>query len=125
MFTRNLTLPKQSFFLFGPRGTGKTTWLKMKLKDAERFDLLLTKEFLQLSRDSHLFRQRVEALPRGAWIVVDEIQKMPSLLDEIHSLMNDFGTKYRFALTGSSARKVKRAEVNLLAGRAINRISFR
>jgi predicted AAA+ superfamily ATPase len=124
MYTRRLPLPSRSFFLFGPRGTGKTTWLRSHLPDATWFDLLRSTEYLQLLRDPGVFRQRVAALPRGRWVVVDEIQRLPALLDEIHSLMNENPKQHRFALTGSSARKLKRSNVNLLAGRTINRRFF-
>ena len=124
MFTRQFTLPDHSFFLFGPRGTGKTTWLRHLLPDALWFDLLRTQTVLALSRQPDSFRQQVEGLPRGHWVVVDEVQRMPSLLNEVHALIADRGNAYRFALSGSSARKLKRLDVNLLAGRAINRQFF-
>lgn len=124
MYTRLLELPKHSFFLFGPRGTGKTTWLKTALPNARWFDLLRSSELLRLMRNPEVFRLEVEALPKGAWIVVDEVQKWPPLLNEIHSLIADYGDKYRFALSGSSARKLKRMDSNLLAGRVINRKFF-
>ncbi len=124
MYTRRLRLPDRSFFLFGPRGTGKTTWLKSVLPDAKWFDLLITREILRLSRTPDLFRMEVESNPPKTWIVVDEIQRLPSLLNEVHAILFEHRSKYRFALTGSSARKLKRADVNLLAGRAINRKLF-
>jgi len=124
MFHRILALPERSFFLFGPRGTGKTTWLRQKLSAAEWFDLLRTRTVLDLQQQPDLFRQRVEALPRGSWVVVDEIQRLPMLLTEIHALISEHGRNYRFALSGSSARKLKRLDVDLLAGRVINRQFF-
>lgn len=124
MFTRLLKLPERSFFLFGPRGTGKTTWLRQVLPEALWFDLLRTATFLQLSQQPDAFRQQVEALPRGRWVVVDEVQRAPSLLNEVHALIAEHGRDYRFALSGSSARKLKRLDTNLLAGRAINRQFF-
>jgi predicted AAA+ superfamily ATPase len=124
MFTRLLALPNHSFFLFGPRGTGKTTWLKQVLPNALWFDLLRTQTILALSRQPESFRQQVEARPRGTWIVVDEVQRLPHLLNEVHSLIADHGRAYHFALSGSSARKLKRLDINLLAGRAINRQFF-
>ena len=124
MFTRQLEFPDRSFFLFGPRGTGKTTWLHTHLEGATWFDLLVSRDLLDLMRDPGLFARRVEALPEGSWIVVDEVQRMPSLLNEVHAIMNRRPTGYRFALTGSSARKLKRGGTNLLAGRAINRSFF-
>ena len=124
MFTRQLTLPERSFFLLGPRGTGKTTWLRQVLPKALWFDLLRTQTFLSLSHQPEWFRQQVEARPRGSWVVVDEIQRLPALLNEVHALIAEHGRDYRFALSGSSARKLKRLDVNLLAGRAINRQFF-
>lgn len=124
LFTRQLALPARSFFLFGPRGTGKTTWLRHVLPHALWFDLLRTQTFLELSQQPHAFRQQVEALSRGRWVVVDEVQRMPALLHEVHALIAEHGRDYRFALSGSSARKLKRLDVDLLAGRAINRQFF-
>ncbi len=124
MYTRQLSLPDRSFFLFGPRGTGKTTWLRHVLPDALWFDLLRTQVFLELSQRPDSFRQQVEALPRGRWVVVDEVQRVPALLHEVHALISEHGRRYRFALSGSSARKLKRLDVDLLAGRAMNRQFF-
>jgi predicted AAA+ superfamily ATPase len=92
--------------------------------DALWFDLLRTQVVLELSRQPDSFRQQVEALPRGRWVVVDEVQRMPTLLNEVQAVVGDRGGAYRFALSGSSARKLKRLDVNLLAGRAINRQFF-
>lgn len=124
MFTRSLEPPARSFFLFGPRGTGKTTWLWQVLPEALRFDLLRTHTLLALSRQPELFRQQVEARPRKGWVIVDEIQRLPTLLNEVHALLSEQPGAWRFALSGSSARKLKRLDVNLLAGRAINRQFF-
>jgi len=124
MFARLFRLPNHSFFLFGPRGTGKTTWLRHVLPHALWFDLLRTQTFLALTRQPESFRQQVEARPKGSWVVVDEVQRLPSLLNEVHALIAERGRAYRFALSGSSARKLKRMDVNLLAGRVINRQFF-
>lgn len=124
MFARRFHLPDHSFFLFGPRGTGKTTWLRHILPDALWFDLLRTQTFLGLTRRPESFRQQVEAKPRRSWVVVDEVQRLPSLLNEVHALIAERGRAYHFALSGSSARKLKRMDVNLLAGRVINRQFF-
>jgi predicted AAA+ superfamily ATPase len=124
MFTRRFQLPERSFFLFGARGTGKTTWLRKLLPEALWFDLLRTQTFLELSQQPDLFRKHVEALPRGTWVVIDEVQRMPSLLNEVHALIAERGREYFYAMSGSSARKLKRLDVNLLAGRAINRQFF-
>ena len=124
MYTRHLKLPDRSFFLFGPRGTGKTTWLRHVLPEALWFDLLRTQLFLDLSQRPDAFRQQVEALPRNHWVVVDEVQRVPALLHEVHALISEHGRRYRFALSGSSARKLRRLDVDLLAGRALNRQFF-
>ncbi len=124
MYARHLPLPQKSFFLFGPRGTGKTTWLRQQLPQARWFDLLRADEYLPLLRDPALFRKSVEALPAGRWVVVDEVQKLPRLLDEVQVLISAHPGRYRFALSGSSARKLKRLDANLLAGRVIRRQFF-
>jgi len=124
MYARRYSLPDHSFFLFGPRGTGKTTWLKQVLPQALWFDLLRTQTVLDLMRRPESFRQQVTAQPAGSWVVVDEVQRLPALLNEVHALMADLPGHIKFALSGSSARKLKRAEANLLAGRAINRRFF-
>lgn len=122
MFTRRLRPPEDSFFLLGARATGKTTWLQHHFPDATRYDLLLSSESLRLSRDPALFRAECEALEDGARIVVDEIQRVPALLDEVQHLMTR--KRQRFVLSGSSARKLKRSGANLLAGRAEIRHMF-
>ena len=103
MFTRGLSLPDRSFFLFGPRGTGKTTWLRGTLPNALWFNLLLDREHLDLVRDPQRFRQQVEASPKGSWVVVDEVQKLPRLLNDVHHLLTVAPKRWKFALTGSSA----------------------
>ena len=114
---RLLQRPDRSFFLFGPRGTGKNTWFQQVLPDAFRLDLLDASLFLELSRDPHRLEALITVQPAGTWIVLDEIQKVPSLLDEVHRLMGL--QKWLFALCGSSARKLRRGGANLLAGRAL------
>lgn len=114
---RLLSRPERSFFLFGPRGTGKSTWLRQVLGDAVRFDLLDASLFLELSRDPHRLEAMTGNLAAGSWVVLDEIQKIPALLDEVHRLMES--RRWRFALCGSSARKLRRGGANLLAGRAL------
>ncbi len=124
MYTRELDLPERSFFLFGPRGTGKTTWLRECLPHARWFDLLLDRVLVQLTRDPGRFSQEVEALPARSWVVVDEVQRLPALLNEVQALIARRGQRYRFALTGSSARKLRRGGANLLPGRVVNRRFF-
>jgi predicted AAA+ superfamily ATPase len=113
---RALKLPKSSFFLWGCRGTGKSTWLRESLPDAKFFDLLNEALYQQLLANPALFRAALNPLQRGSWVVIDEVQRLPNLLNEVHSAIERQGLK--FVLCGSSARKLKRAGVNLLAGRA-------
>ncbi len=123
MFTRTLAPPRTSFFLFGPRGTGKSTWLRTHFRDALVVNLLAAENAIRYGRDPALFRAQVLARPRAGWVVVDEVQRVPRLLDEVHYLMEEKGYR-RFALTGSSARKLRRGSANLLAGRAVLRTLF-
>ncbi|MGH6692892.1 MAG: ATP-binding protein, partial [Gammaproteobacteria bacterium] len=124
MYTRLATVPDHSFFLFGPRATGKTTWLRQHLGDALWFNLLLEDDYLPLLASARTLRERVEAQPPGSWVVVDEVQRLPGLLNEVHDLISRHGDGYKFALSGSSARKLRRLDVNLLAGRVIERAMF-
>ena len=119
---RVLPPPKRSFFLFGPRGTGKSTWLRQKLPNIPYIDLLNSSLYLELSRHPSRLEAIIGNLPKNSWIVIDEIQKIPELLDEVHRLIEN--KKWNFALSGSSARKLKRKGVNLLAGRALTRQFF-
>ena len=121
MFTRRLTLPPRPFLLLGPRGTGKTTWLRRHLPQAQWYNLLLDRELLRLMREPGAFRREIEALPKGAWVVIDEVQKLPSLLNEVHDALTAEPKRWNFALSGSSARWLRRAEVNLLGGRVVMR----
>lgn len=117
---RFLTLPAGSFFLFGPRGTGKTTWLRSVLPDALVVDLLKPEEYRRLSARPERLRERVQAARPGSDVVIDEVQRVPELLNVVHALIES-GRGHRFVLTGSSARKLRRGGVNLLAGRAVMR----
>jgi predicted AAA+ superfamily ATPase len=119
MYKRLLKLPFQnskSFFLFGPRGTGKTTCVKEHAFNAQYFDLLESRLYRQLAADPQKLDSMIPEAFSG-WIVLDEVQKIPALLDEVHRLIEH--KKYKFILTGSSARSLKRKGVNLLAGRAL------
>ncbi len=110
---------KHSFFLFGPRGTGKTTLLteRFMLKHTARFDLLDSEVESQFFHDPGSLYAIVKALPKEiTHVIIDEIQKVPKLLDEVHRLIEE--KQREFVLTGSSARKLKRGWANLLAGRA-------
>lgn len=116
---RRLTVPDRSFFLFGPRGVGKSHLLRDALPSAVAFDLLNTGLQLQFARTPDILEARVGRKPRGTWVWIDEVQKVPALLDEVHRLIESRG--WRFALSGSSARKLLRQGANLLAGRASTR----
>ena len=115
---RILSLPplldKKSHFLFGPRQTGKTSLIHHTMKEAKVYDLLDTSIFLALSRDPGRIAQEVN--PQDRLIVIDEIQRLPELLNEVHRLIEARGI--RFLMTGSSARKIRRGGINLLGGRA-------
>ena len=117
MYSRILNPPSnKSFFLFGPRGTGKSSWVKGKFPVALYLDLLES----EVHNDLLAHPQRLEKMiPAGFndWIILDEVQKIPELLDEVHRLIEKH--RYKFVLTGSSARKLRKKGVNLLAGRAL------
>lgn len=111
-------LKSNSFFLFGARGTGKSTLLSIYLKDEKSlwFDLLNPEVDDRLQRNPNNLIEQIEAQKEVEWVVIDEVQKNPKLLDLVHQLIEK--TTIKFALTGSSARKLKRGSSNLLAGRA-------
>ncbi len=112
--------PAGHFFLLGPRGTGKSTWLRAAYPDALWLDLLAPEEHrLYLSRPE-LLRELVLGHPEQRTVVIDEVQRAPELLSVVHQLV-ERGPGPRFVLTGSSARKLRRAGVDLLAGRAVMR----
>jgi predicted AAA+ superfamily ATPase len=117
-FPRYLPLPETSFFLLGPRGTGKSTWIQTHVPASLTIDLLETDRFLELSSKPSLLRSLASPLKPGDWVVIDEIQKIPGLLDEVHWLYQK--KKLKFAITGSSARKLKKSQANLLAGRLLD-----
>lgn len=122
MIDRVLEAPDRSFFLLGPRATGKSTWLKARFPGALRLDLLRNDVYLRLVAAPQDLRSLVTAEPRSRRIVIDEVQRVPAVLNEVHALIEDTG--HSFALTGSSARKLKRGQANLLAGRAVVRHMF-
>ena len=119
LYPRLARLPDQSFFLLGMRGVGKSTWIRQALPVARRFDLLDEALFIDLLADPSLFGRLLAGAGAGDWVVVDEVQRIPSLLNEAHRLIAERGV--RFALLGSSARKLKTAGTNLLAGRALRK----
>ena len=123
MFTRKLQLPApatETFFLWGPRQAGKTTLLKEHYGDCRWVDLLKADQFRRYVVNPEFLRQEIETERGGGdptQVVIDEIQKVPALLDEVHWLMEN--RNIQFALCGSSARKVRRGAANLLGGRAV------
>lgn len=119
MFKRLLQLPlkgQSSLFLFGPRGTGKTSWIKESMKDDLYFDLLDFSTYSSLAANPGRLENLIPAGYKN-WVIIDEVQRVPELLNEVHRLIEK--NKTRFLLTGSSARSLRKKGVNLLAGRAL------
>lgn len=117
MYPRSIKFPQnKSFFLFGPRGTGKTTLLKARFPKAIYINLLESKTFSEFLTDPDSLG---EIIPKdfSDWVILDEVQRVPELLNVVHYLIEE--RKIKFILTGSSARKLKQKDVNLLAGRAL------
>lgn len=121
-YLRLLSPPGSSFFLFGPRGTGKSTWAREHFPDARWFDLLDERRFLELTADPGLFADELRTAVPGSDVVIDEVQRVPPLLNEVHRAIEAQGL--RFVLLGSSARKLTAAGTNLLAGRALRKELF-
>ncbi len=117
LYPRILAAPDTSFFLFGARGVGKSTWARLTLGQARRIDLLDEALYHRLLSEPALFSGLLRTVAEGDWVVVDEVQRIPGLLNEVHRFIED--RRLRFALLGSSARKLKTAGTNLLAGRAL------
>jgi predicted AAA+ superfamily ATPase len=120
MFKRTIDLPAsgtETFFLWGPRQTGKTTLLRAAYPDAFWIDLLKADEYRRYLQNPERLREELDAAGRVRQVVIDEVQKVPQVLDEVHWLIEN--RDRRFALCGSSARKVKRGAANLLGGRAV------
>jgi uncharacterized protein len=125
MFKRSLKLPtklEQSFFLWGARQTGKSTLLKKTYPDVTWIDLLKSEEFRKYISHPERLREELILLPKGSTVVIDEIQKVPSLLNEVHWLIENHNIK--FALCGSSARKLRKGHANILGGRAVRHELF-
>lgn len=117
--TLSLSNLTRSIFLFGPRQTGKTTLLRQSFPHARWYDLLESDTFFRLSARPRILRDEILAVASAAAdsvVIIDEIQKLPVLLDEVQLLIDRLG--FRFVLTGSSARKLTRSGTNLLGGRA-------
>ncbi len=119
VYRRLLEPPAASFFLFGPRGTGKSTWLRARFPDALHVDLLDESRYQAYLVRPGLLGEELAVVPRSQTVVLDEVQRLPPLLNEVHRQMESVGR--RFVLCGSSARKLKTAGTNLLAGRAVRR----
>jgi len=117
---RFLLPPAGSFFLFGPRGVGKSTWIRAAFPDAVRIDLLDPGQARAYVSRPERLRDVVRAQPDATVVVLDEVQRAPVLLDVVHQLIEE-RVGMRFVMTGSSTRKLRRAGVNLLAGRAVHR----
>jgi predicted AAA+ superfamily ATPase len=120
MFKRGFGVPsagRETFFLWGPRQTGKTTLLRQHYPDAHWIDLLKADEYRRYLERPELLRQELSSRPTLGQVVIDEVQRVPALLDEVHWLHEN--RRVHFALCGSSARKVRRGAANLLGGRAI------
>ena len=111
-----------SIFLWGARQTGKSTLLKSLFPKVRYYDLLNANLFRSLSRNPSLMREQLMMLPAGSIVIIDEVQKVPDLLDEVHWLIQNQGL--RFILCGSSARKLRRSGANLLGGRALPNTLF-
>ena len=118
-YSRLTRVPGQSFFFLGVRGVGKSTWARRQFPDAPRIDLRDEARYQDYLADPSLFAADLQSAPPGSWVVVDEIQRLPNLLNEVHRHIED--RRLNFALLGSSARKLKAAGVNLLAGRALHK----
>lgn len=116
---RFLMHPRDHFFLLGPRGTGKTLWTQQVFPDALSINLLDPSMHRQLAAYPERLKELVQGNPDRTTIVLDEVQKLPELLEVVHHLIEQ-KTGQQFVLTGSSARKLRRAGVNLLGGRALN-----
>lgn len=113
---------EDSIFLWGARQSGKSTLLKTLFPNAPYYDLLKSDEYSRLSMRPSLLREECEMLDEGELVIIDEVQKIPALLDEVHWLMS--ARNLRFILCGSSARKLRRCGANLLGGRAIRKTLF-
>jgi predicted AAA+ superfamily ATPase len=122
VYDRILSAPTSSFFLLGVRGVGKSTWVQAMLPQAKRFDLLDTGLYHDLLREPSTFAMMLDGAKPQSWVVVDEVQRLPGLLDEVHRFIES--RRLRFALLGSSARKLRTGGTNLLAGRALHKTLF-
>jgi predicted AAA+ superfamily ATPase len=115
---RFFNAPKTSFFLFGPRGTGKSTFVHQHFGNAIYTDLLDPERVRFFSAMPERLKEMIDGQPQSGFIVIDEVQRVPELLPVVHSLIEE-KKGWRFVLTGSSARKLKRTGIDLLGGRAL------
>ena len=122
LYPRLLTPPRQSFFLFGLRGVGKSSWAALSFPGVTRVDLLDQALHGTYLASPEKFADHLRALKNGSWVIIDEIQRLPELLNEVHRFIEE--KKLRFVLLGSSARKLRRAGVNLLGGRALRKTMY-
>lgn len=126
MFDRIIDLQtiteRKSVFLFGPRQTGKSFLLRHTYKDAVYYDLLKSDLFFRLAANPSMIREELVSMQNNKIVIIDEIQKLPNLLNEVQYLIENFN--FKFILTGSSARKLKYGAANLLGGRALTRFLF-
>ncbi|NDC37284.1 MAG: ATP-binding protein [Proteobacteria bacterium] len=122
LYKRALLKPATSFFLLGMRGTGKSSWVQRMFPKAFVVNLLDEALYQELLVNPSLLRKMLLGLRRGSWVVIDEVQRIPSLLNEVHRSIEELGLK--FALLGSSARKLRRDGVNLLGGRALQKYMY-
>jgi predicted AAA+ superfamily ATPase len=113
---------RQSFFLFGPRGVGKSTWARQCWPAARRIDLLDEGLYQAYLVDPETFAAEMRTLSQREWVVVDEIQRLPGLLNQVHRFIEE--SRLRFVMLGSSARKLKTSGTNLLAGRALKKTMY-
>lgn len=118
MYKRFFSPPAQSYFLFGPRGTGKSTWLRERYPEAFWIDLIDPESFRLFTASPERLKQILEQHREQKVVVIDEVQKAPDLLNVVHSLIEE-KKGYQFIMTGSSSRKLKKQGVNLLGGRAL------
>ena len=121
-YERSLQREDDSFFLFGMRGSGKSTWCRQNFPNAHWIDLLDEARYQQYLRSPETFGLFLNNLESKSWVVVDEVQRLPSLLNEVHKAIEE--KNIFFVLTGSSAKKLRHAGVNLLAGRASKKVMY-
>lgn len=118
IINRFLTKIEGSFFLFGPRGTGKSTWVSLAFPGALIINLLEPDVFRRFAARPETLLELVRGRPKAETVVINEVQKIPELLDAVHQLLEE-KRGHQFILTGSSSRKLKRTGTDLLAGRAV------